>query len=562
MRKYTGIIAIKPIMDKRNTRVIGYLVKDEQGEYKKLSSNEIKQLIKDGVIVKGLHLSKDGRLLRDKGMINHINIKTSGYPNLVMYTGMELIERCKSQSGQFNSRDFVHRITEFCTNKDVTNRVMLIHGIRRTGKTTSIHHSILQLANNGDNKLFLIEVNNNNTKFDELYNALLEIAKSIENGIVFIDEITNVIDIVDNFSKLSDQLYNLKIVASGTDSYVFPVSYKTTLFGRAIIIHSTMLSYAEYKRLIPSGTLASYISDGSLSGQEFMGNDRAISAINSAIIGNVISTLTRNKSFFKSDSHVDYKWLMNLSRQELAILIYSILTSATEHKTNNTLNSVIKTIGKTKAGFIEIATGIPQETIPKRINGISNFTINSMIRVISEIDIIRQMSNLTSLLCSDEQLNNGYEPVTDKSICVLQPGLLSSMLHSSNLSQDRINGIEMENLVSMALYCCRNRNNISISNIGYVKYIENCKEHEIDVVAKIIDSSNNVHYTLIEVKHSTKQKFEYIGHLVSHQLPERLLDKEVSVVRLVVYNGKTGPYNEVNYVNIEDFIINPWNYII
>ena len=136
------------------------------------------------------------------------------------------------------------------------------------------------------------------------------------------------------------------------------------------------------------------------------------------------------------------------------------------------------------------------------------------------------------------------------------------MLHSSNLSQDRINGIEMENLVSMALYCCRNRNNISISNIGYVKYIENCKEHEIDVVAKIIDSSNNVHYTLIEVKHSTKQKFEYIGHLVSHQLPERLLDKEVSVVRLVVYNGKTGPYNEVNYVNIEDFIINPWNYII
>lgn len=163
------LVAIRPILNKNNTHTVGYTVKDEQGEYRNFSSIELKTLIKSGDIIRGLHLSKDGRLLRDKSAI----AKPRTHSNLAIYTGYELIDRCKTQSGMFSSRNFVPKIIEFCNNKSITNRIMLIHGIRRTGKTTSLHHAILDLANGGTANIYLIDINSSEVAFNELYNSLL-----------------------------------------------------------------------------------------------------------------------------------------------------------------------------------------------------------------------------------------------------------------------------------------------------------------------------------------------------------------------------------------------------
>lgn len=38
----------------------------------------------------------------------------------------------------------------------------------------------------------------------------------------------------------------------------------------------------------------------------------------------------------------------------------------------------------------------------KKLKGINNFTINNIIKLISELDVIRQLNNLATMLCSDE----------------------------------------------------------------------------------------------------------------------------------------------------------------
>lgn len=553
-------VFVRTIMNKTNTRIIGYILKDEFGNQKTFTSSQIKAMLNNGTKIVGLKLGKDGRLLKDK----KYNQKSININNkLAIYSGNKLLERCIAQSGDFKSRNFVSQIVKFCVDSKITNRIMLLHGLRRTGKTTGIHHSILELGKKGVSNICLIEVTDDSTSFNELYDILLKISKTLTTGtfgIVFIDEITNVNDIVKNFSKLSDQLYNLKIVVSGTDSYVFPIACKTTLFGRHISIHTTMLSYSEYRSLVEYSTFNTYVTDGSLSGQEFVGNAKAIDSVNSAVIGNINSTILRNYQFLLSDKHYDYSWLTKLSQQELSVIVYSILSSATEHKTDNSLSSIIKTIGRKRAEFIGNAVGLNSDTLPKRLEKVNNFAINNLIKVMSELDIIRQLNNLATMLCSDEQLNKGYKAVTDKAICILSPGLLNTMLVNLNTEPMISTGKKLENLVETALFFAERNNEYVIDTIGYLKYSVNEIQHEIDVVVKIVDREYNEKYALIEVKSNSKTSSSFAKHLVTTELPDGLRNK--SVVKLIVYTGKTQEFRNIKYVNIEEFILNPWNFIV
>lgn len=560
MREYIRLTFVKPVMNKNNTKIIGYMLRDEYGNCRNFSSTEIKGILKNGAKIVGLKLGKDGRLLRNKEY-KHQNKYNIQSKNLQVYYGTELSDRCKYQSGNLEERDFVPQVIKFCTDKTITNRVLILHGIRRTGKTTSIHHSILNLLGLGYNNIYLIEVTSSKTEFIELYNLLNTIAKQSKNSIVFIDEITNVIDLVDNFSRLSDQLYNLKIVVSGTDSYVFPTAYKTTLFGRTINIHTTLLGYSEYRRLTHRD-LRSYISDGSLSGNEFVGNTKAVEAINSTIIGNINSTFLRNRQFFEHDKHCDYSWILNLDQRELSVIVYSILSCATEHKSNFSSTSIIKSVGKQKARFIGQATNIPEDDIPNKLSNIDAFTINNIIKALSEIDIIRQLDNLAFILCSERQLKSGYKPITEKSICVISPGLLNTILSNSNISQSQSNGIRIENIVGVSLLSSMTYKGYIIDRVGYLKYQVNKTEHEIDIVARIMDNYYNVRYALIEVKSSQKQSSEFTKHLDCGELPECLKDPDIELTKLVIYTGKTDLTSPIKWVNLEDFISNPWQYII
>ena len=115
-----------------------------------------------------------------------------------------------------------------------------MHGLRRTGKTVALKHSILKM-NQIDKKLsiYLIKANDN-IDANEIMLAL----SKINNAVIFIDEITRVNNIIGLLHILSDTLSSnnrLKIVLTGTDSYVFNLANLTSLFGRAYYSHSTLL---------------------------------------------------------------------------------------------------------------------------------------------------------------------------------------------------------------------------------------------------------------------------------------------------------------------------------
>lgn len=552
---YTVISAIK----NSSNRTLGYKLKDNYGTIADYSNKEIKDIIQNGSIVDGLKISKNNKLLVDK---NRKFIASVDGSNIIsIEVGDALIRRCFNDVKNFKPRDIVNNIVNFSIS-DQYNRLYIIHGIRRTGKTVSMQHSILELKRRGisSNALYMITVAGE-VKFQVLINILL----NIKDAIVFIDEVTNIKDIIQSLNYISDILASanrLKIILSGTDSFVFPIAQTSSLYGRTYTSHSTLISYREYVRLfglsICSSSYEMYTKDGSIYSNQFNGNTALVRTINSTIIKNITNTINRNKTFFISNT--TYNRMVKFKEEELHFLIYSILTSVVSPKSNNNICKIIKTLSKQKLAFLANACRTDTEDIPSTMNKVKSNDILSLIDVLSKLDILRLVPNIAHYTISDTQESLGYNAVTDYEICVTIPGLLYTIENTMKARKSDLDGNITENTVLANLYMLQPRNNNRIVDISYLKYQVNGIEHEIDAVVTVQDSNFENYYTLIEIKHGSTPFEKFAQHLVTKDIPDGIKDKTKN--KIVVYFGKTTVVRGIKYVNILEFLIYTWKYIV
>lgn len=212
-----------------------YNIKDSNGRVMRLSREEILDIIKNGEQINGLYLDSIGRI-RQKHLKN-----TDTTMDMEILSGKELKQRCISDVGKFVKRSNVKNIVEFCKS-DIYDRVYIIYGLRRTGKTVLIKHSALELIKD-KRRVYMITINSDMSARD-----VLNTINRINNAVVFIDEVTRVKDIISVLNILVDTISSrnrIKIVLTGTDSYVFSLANQTSLFGRAYYYHSTIISYSE-----------------------------------------------------------------------------------------------------------------------------------------------------------------------------------------------------------------------------------------------------------------------------------------------------------------------------
>lgn len=155
------------------------------------------------------------------------------------------------------------------------DKVLIIYGLRRTGKTTMIRQILTELPQTEFGKAAFIQV----TSGDTLADVDSDLRKLEKSGYryIFIDEVTLMEDFVEGAALFSD-IYassGMKIILSGTDSLGFAFTREEQLYDRCILLHTTFIPYREFERVLGVCGIDEYIRYGgtmSLGGINYNGD--------------------------------------------------------------------------------------------------------------------------------------------------------------------------------------------------------------------------------------------------------------------------------------------------
>ena len=160
-----------------------------------------------------------------------------------------------------------------------SDRVCLVFGLRRTGKTTMLRQAIARMSKEDLSRTAYIKARRSDTM--AMMNR--DLKKLFDAGFryVFIDEVTLMRDFIDSAALFSDVFaaMGMKIILSGTDSLGFWLAMDQELYDRAKPIHTTFIPYREYSRLLGIDSIDEYIRyGGTLRAGELAFDDEDVNA--------------------------------------------------------------------------------------------------------------------------------------------------------------------------------------------------------------------------------------------------------------------------------------------
>ena len=162
---------------------------------------------------------------------------------------------------KYKKRECISKLREYVFGAS-RDKVFILYGLRRTGKTTMIRQILTEMSGVEFKKAAFIQI-----KFrDALSDVDADLRLLEENGYkyVFIDEVTLMEDFIEGAAIFSD-IYassGMKIVLSGTDSLGFAFSKEEQLYDRCIMLHTTFIPYREFEEVLGIKGIDEYIRYG------------------------------------------------------------------------------------------------------------------------------------------------------------------------------------------------------------------------------------------------------------------------------------------------------------
>lgn len=189
--------------------------------------------------------------------------------------GTELDRFVKPVSG-WGKRECYRQLHDYVYG-NIFDRVYILYGLRRTGKTTLIRQLIFEMDVEIRRKTAFIQVQDR--KSMEHVNQDLKYLEVKGYQYVFIDEVTLLEDFIEGAALFSDifAASGMKIVLSGTDSLGFMFTEDEELYDRCILSHTTFIPYREFENVLGIAGIDDYIRYGgtmSLGGRHY--NDNAV----------------------------------------------------------------------------------------------------------------------------------------------------------------------------------------------------------------------------------------------------------------------------------------------
>ena len=232
----------------------------ENGKIKSkyIKNEEIEEFQKKIEFRKSLQ-SKLSELKSSAAFIETPSIKDAKFNLRIMY-GKDLKDFA-SQTKDFHKRDCFTQIQEYLYS-DTLDKVCLVYGLRRTGKTTMLRQCFYEMKEGDFKRSVYIKA----TVTDTMAALNKDLKQLRELGIkyVFIDEVTLISDFIDSAAILSDiySAMGMKIVLSGTDSLGFWLAVHEELYDRAVMVHTTYIPFSEHSRLLGINDVDEYIRYG------------------------------------------------------------------------------------------------------------------------------------------------------------------------------------------------------------------------------------------------------------------------------------------------------------
>lgn len=531
---------------------------------------------------------KLSELKSSAAFIERPSIKNTQFNTRVMY-GSELKD-FSAKTRSFQKRNCFDQIHKYLYSETL-DKVCLVYGLRRTGKTTMIRQCLYEMNDADFNYSVYIKATVN----DSMASLNKDLKQLRELGIkyVFIDEVTLISDFIDSASILSDiySAMGMKIVLSGTDSLGFWLAIHEELYDRAVMVHTTYISFAEHSRLLGINDIDEYVRYGGtlkagtwdfnnkevdIEEASFRDNESTRIYIDTAICSNIQHSL---KSY-QDGNH--FRNLYELyEKRELTGAINRII----ENESHNFLISVLTEDFKShdlhllgrnlrkdreEENRLEIFDNLDEKSVTKSLMDIleiKNKDLQAVEITDDHINEIKEYFEALDLLDHIDQRSIGRKLGFSENNIFTQPGmrfcqakaLVHSILKDEKFDElsDPVKLFITDRLLSTVIGHMMEDIVILDTKRRYGKSKEVFKlffaAGEFDMV--IYDSKKG-EIECFEIKHSDEIINDQAKHLLNVDniaKTEQMFGKVVR--RCVLYKGESGiASNGIEYMNVEEFL--------
>ena len=461
-------------------------------------------------------------------------------------------------------------------------KVFILCGLRRTGKTTLIRQAIAAMTPTAFEQAAFIQI----TPGDDLgdINSDLKWLADNDYKYVFLDEVTFAKDFIEGAALFSD-IYaasGMKVILSGTDSLGFLFTESEELYDRCNMLHTTLIPYREYARVLGIEGIDNYIRYGgtmSLGGKHY--NETSTFASKRTTDEYVDSAIARNiqhsLEFYQYGGH--FRHLIDLyDRGELTSAINRVVEDINHRFTidvltrdfvSSDLGISAKNLRKDRNRPTRILDQIDKESFTEGLRKALGILNQSEQNVTITDAHRREIKEYLDLLDLTVDIPTEFLPVSNKALsrtAVTQPGLRYAQAEAfirqllldeqfQNISAvdrgwiserilDEIRGRMMEDIVLLETKMARpDRHVFRLQfTIG-----------EFDMV---VADPNTPECEIYEIKHSMEAvpaQYRFLDD------PEKLRSTEFRYgpirKRSVIYRGQNMKMdNGIEYQNVEDYL--------
>lgn len=461
---------------------------------------------------------------------------------------------------------------------DEYNKVFILYGLRRTGKTTLIKQLILDMNINDFNKTAFIQISKNDN-LAKLNKDLMKLEKQ-RYKYIFIDEVTFLDDFIEGAALLSD-IYaasGMKIILSGTDSLGFWITKSNELYDRCKLLHTTFISYKEFSSVLGISGIDNYIEYGgtmSISGVKynyFSKKAQIDEYINTVIANNIQHSLKE----YQYGGH--FRHLYSLYEQnELTSAINRVVEDMNHRFTIEVIERDFKSNDLALSANNLRKDSINPTTI---LDDIDKYSFTERLRELLEI----KNKNERTIRIDDEHIVEIKEylialdmiekieikDINSSNKCGVryvftQPELRYAQAKSfidSLLLDDVFNNIsasEKKYIISRILSDIKGRMmedivllETKLANPNKNVFKLQFSDGEFDMV---INDPETLETQIYEIKYSQERVSEQTRHLLDKDKCD-LTEFRYGTIskKAVIYRGKTCVNNEIDYINVEEYL--------
>ena len=479
----------------------------------------------------------------------------------------------------FRKRDCFAQLHDYLHNNSM-DKVFILYGLRRTGKTTMIRQAIAEMDPEMFSHTAFIQVTASNN-LAQLNQDLRQLEKS-GFRYVFLDEVTLMEDFIEGAALFSDVFAasGMKIVLSGTDSLGFVFTEDQQLYDRCVLLHTTLIPYREFDRVLGIQGIDEYIRYGgtmSIGGVQynvptFATKQSTDEYVDSAIARNIQHSLR----YYQEGGH--FRNLYTLyENNELTSAINRIIEDINHAFTLDVLTRRFRShdlrisaanLRRDREKPSDILDQVDIETITEKLRQmleIRNKEEQSVMITDAHRREIKEYLDLLDLTYDIPIVHMTDYNIQDSRTVITQPGmryaqaeaLISQLildeafrsydLLERNRATERIlsevKGRMMEDIILLETQIA-----LKDAQVFHLQFAVG----EFDMVVFYPDTASCEIY---EIKHSTEIVPEQSRHLRDEKKCAETTSRFGTITgKYVIYRGETQNVDGIQYVNVEEFL--------